>query len=141
MAHQLTEEQIAELEKAFLPFDKDGNGILTKAELGIVMRSLGQNPPEAELQELMNKFDANGNGAIDFHEFLTMMAQKMREAFSVFDKDGNGFISGAELRHVVLANMGKYLTEEEVNEMMRAADINGDGQVNYEEFVNLMTTI
>ena len=141
MAHQLTEEQIAEFEKAFMPFDKDGNGILTKAELGIVMRSLGQNPPEAELQELMNKFDANGNGAIDFHEFLTMMAQKMREAFSVFDKDGNDFISGAELRHVVLANMGKYLTEEEVNEMMRAADINGDGQVNYEEFVNLMTTI
>ena len=137
----MTEEQIAEFEKAFMPFDKDGNGILTKAELGIVMRSLGQNPPEGELQDLMDKFDADGNGAIDFNEFLTMMAQKMREAFSVFDKDGNGFISGAELRHVVLANMGKYLTEEEVNEMMRAADINGDGQVNYEEFVNLMTTI
>ena len=81
MAHQLTEEQIAEFEKAFLPFDKDGNGILTKAELGIVMRSLGQNPPEAELQDLMKKFDADGNGAIDFLEFLTMMAQKMREAF------------------------------------------------------------
>ena len=113
MAHQLTEEQVAEFEKAFLPFDKDGNGILTKAELGIVMRSLGQNPPEAELQELMNKFDANGNGAIDFHEFLTMMAQKMREAFSVFDKDGNGFISAAELRHV-MTNLGEKLTDEEV---------------------------
>lgn len=88
-----------------------------------------------------------GNGTIDFPEFLTMMARKMkdtdseeeiREAFRVFDKDGNGFISAAELRHV-MTNLGEKLTDEEVDEMIREADIDGDGQVNYEgkDLVNL----
>ena len=78
------------------------------------MRSLGQNPTEAELQDMINEFDADGNGTIDFPEFLTMMARKMRgtdseedikEAFKVSDKDGNGFINAAELRHV-MTNLG-----------------------------------
>jgi calmodulin len=81
-----------------------------------------------------------GNGTIDFPEFLTMMARKMkeadsheeiREAFKVFDKDGNGLISAAELRHV-MTNLGEKLTDEEVDEMIREADVDGDGQVNYE---------
>ena len=50
---------------------------------------------------------------------------------SVFDKDGNGFISAAELRHV-MTNLGEKLTDEEVDEMIREADIDGDGQINYE---------
>jgi len=61
------------------------------------------------------------------------------EAFMVFDKDGNGFISAAELRHV-MTNLGEKLTDEEVDEMIREADIDGDGQVNYEEFVTMMTS-
>jgi hypothetical protein len=92
----------------------DGDGTITSKELGTVMRSLGQNPTEAELQDMINELDADGNGTLDFPEFLTMMARKMRdtdteeeikEAFKVFDKDGNGYISAAELRHV-MTNLG-----------------------------------
>ena len=81
-----------------------------------------------------------GNGEIDFPEFLQMMARKMketdseeeiREAFRVFDRDGNGYISASELRHV-MTNLGEKLTDDEVDEMIREADIDGDGQVNYE---------
>ncbi|OUC43302.1 EF hand [Trichinella nativa] len=155
-ADQLTEEQIAEFKEAFSLFDKDGDGTITTKELGTVMRSLGQNPTEAELQDMINElswdlekknlFFFSGNGTIDFPEFLTMMARKMkdtdseeeiREAFRVFDKDGNGFISAAELRHV-MTNLGEKLTDEEVDEMIREADIDGDGQVNYEGLYNLL---
>ena len=141
MADQLTEEQIAEFKEAFSLFDKDGDGTITTKELGTVMRSLGQNPTEAELMDMINEVDADGNGTIDFPEFLTMMARKMKdtdseeeivEAFKVFDKDGNGFISAAELRHV-MTNLGEKLTDEEVDEMIREADVDGDGQINYEE--------
>ncbi|KAK7901519.1 hypothetical protein WMY93_018288 [Mugilogobius chulae] len=169
------------VQRGFSLFDKDGDGTITTKELGTVMRSLGQNPTEAELQDMINEVDADGNGTIDFPEFLTMMARKMkdtdseeeiREAFRVFDKvqqqqknsgswhwvfkfsssfllltfsslircaqDGNGYISAAELRHV-MTNLGEKLTDEEVDEMIREADIDGDGQVNYEEFVQMMT--
>ncbi|KAL1783647.1 calmodulin [Sigmodon hispidus] len=137
MADQLTEEQIAEFKEAFSLFDKDGDRTITTKELGTVMRSLGQNPTEAELQDMINEVDADGNGTTDFPEFLTMMARKMkdtdseeeiREAFHVFDKDGNGCISASELRHV-MTNLGEKLTDEEVDEMIREADIDGDGQL------------
>ena len=89
--------------------------MIDKRELGIVMRSLGQNPTEAELQDMMNEVDVDGNGVVDFPEFLTMKARIMRdtdpeeeikEAFKVFDKDGNGYVSPAELRHV-MGNLGR----------------------------------
>ena len=146
MADTLTDEQIAEFKEAFALFDKDGDGTITTKELGTVMRSLGQNPTEAELQDMINEVDADGNGTIDFPEFLNLMARKMqdtdseeelKEAFKVFDKDGNGFISAAELRHV-MTNLGEKLTDEEVDEMIREADVDGDGQVNYDEFVKMM---
>ncbi|KAG8379521.1 hypothetical protein BUALT_Bualt07G0097700 [Buddleja alternifolia] len=159
MAQQLTEEQIAEFKEAFSLFDKDGDGIyiyiyvyvyinccITTKELGTVMRSLGQNPTEAELQDMINEVDADQNGTIDFPEFLNLMARKMKdtdseeelkEAFKVFDKDQNGLISVAELRNV-MTNIGEKLTDEDVNEMIREADVDGDGQVNYEEFVRMM---
>jgi hypothetical protein len=73
-------------------------------------------------------------------EFLTMMARKMkdtdseeeiREAFKVFDRDNNGFISAAELRHV-MTSIGEKLTDDEVDEMIREADQDGDGKIDCE---------
>jgi len=146
MADQLTEEQIAEFKEAFSLFDKDGDGTVTTKELGTVMRSLGQNPTEAELQDMINEVDADGNGTIDFPEFLSLMARKMKdtdteeeliEAFKVFDRDGDGFISAGELRHS-MTNLGEKLSDVEVDEMIREADLDGDGQINYDEFVKMM---
>lgn len=57
--------------------------------------------------------------------------EEIKEAFKVFDKDGNGYISAAELRHV-MTNLGEKLSETEVDEMIREADVDGDGQINYE---------
>merc|ERR1711939_1101927 len=119
MADVLPVEQIAEFKEAFALFDKDSDGSITTSELGTVMRSLGQNPTEAELEDMINEVDVDGNGTFDFPEFLTLMARKMkdtdseeeiREAFKVFDKDGNGFISAAELRHV-MTNLGEKLSD------------------------------
>lgn len=62
----MTEEQIAEFKEAFSLFDKDGDGTITTKELGTVMRSLGQNPTEAELQDMINEVDADGTQLANF---------------------------------------------------------------------------
>ena len=138
--HQLTEEQIAD----FFHFDKKDDGKISTVEMGSVMRLLWEDPTEAALEEMIKEVDANRNGTIEFPEFLTMMKAKdtdrekeIQEAFRFFDKDGNGFISAAELGQVV-ASLGEKITEEEVDKMIQEADTDGDGQVNYEEFVRIM---
>lgn len=126
--------------------DKDGDGTITSSELGAVMRSLGQQPTEAALKQMISEVDADGSGTIDFAEFLTLMSRKMKsadsqaeilEAFKVFDKDGSGKISADELRQV-MNNLGEKLSDEEVSEMIREADTNGDGEIDVKEFVKMM---
>ena len=79
-------------------------------------------------------------GEIDFAQFLALMAPKMvstdtdeevREAFRVFDRDGSGLVSVSELRHVIM-NLAEKLTDEEIDDMIREADVDCDGRVNYE---------
>ncbi|KAL5712486.1 translation elongation factor EF1B gamma [Ranunculus cassubicifolius] len=149
MADVLSQEQITEFQEAFHLFDKDGDGCITIDELATVIRSLDQNPTEEELLDMITEVDVDGNGTIEFGEFLNLMAKKMketdaeeelREAFKVFDKDQNGYISATELRHVMI-NLGEKLTDEEVAQMIKEADLDGDGQVNYEEFVRMMMAV
>ncbi|KAL4237343.1 Calcineurin subunit B [Mactra antiquata] len=147
MAVQLTDEQVAVFKEAFSLFGKDGDDTISINELGTVMKCLGQNPTEAELRKWLNEVDVRGNGTLDVNEFLKLMASQMnvgdpaeeiREAFRVFDKDGKGFISEGELRHI-MTNFGEKLTDEEVDKMIKEAEIDGDDQVNYEEFVAMMS--
>jgi len=77
-ADQLTEEQIAEFKEAFSLFDKDGDGTITTKELGTVMRSLGQNPTEAELQDMINEVDADGK-----FMRINMLGKKLGKALSI----------------------------------------------------------
>lgn len=81
-----------------------------------------------------------GNGVIDFEEFLEMIVkemnktdteEEMREAFKIFDRSGNGFITAKELKHGMVY-MGERLSDEEVEEMMREADSDGDGKISFE---------
>jgi calmodulin len=150
---QLSGEQIAEFREAFALFDKDGDDSITTKELGTVMRSLGQNPTEAELDAMIQEVDQDGSGTIEFTEFLTLMAKKMRdsdseeeitEAFRVFDKDGNGKIGTAELRDVI-RNVGEDLdlSDLELENMLdyleRTAG-DGNGVIHYGRFVRKLMT-
>eukprot|EP00800_Vazella_pourtalesii_P023883 TRINITY_DN992_c0_g2_i1.p1 TRINITY_DN992_c0_g2~~TRINITY_DN992_c0_g2_i1.p1 ORF type:complete len:114 (-),score=43.80 TRINITY_DN992_c0_g2_i1:90-431(-) len=110
------------------------------------MKTLGQDPTEEELQDMINEVDMDGNGTIEFEEFCKLMSNKrmhvdedaeLKQAFNVFDKDGNGKISKDELRDV-MKSLGETMLESELDEMMREADSNGDGEVDFEEFKRMM---
>uniref|UniRef100_A0A8D3BMQ3 EF-hand domain-containing protein n=1 Tax=Scophthalmus maximus TaxID=52904 RepID=A0A8D3BMQ3_SCOMX len=95
-ADQLTEEQIAEFKEAFSLFDKDGDGTITTKELGTVMRSLGQNPTEAELQDMINEVDADGE-----EEKLT--DEEVDEMIREADIDGDGQVNYEEFVQMMTA--------------------------------------
>jgi len=149
---ELTDEQIDEFKEVFNIFDVDQNGTICPKELGIVMRALGQNPSEAELKEMMEDADDNGDGVIEFQEFLGLMTvlinkvdedkkeENLLQAFHIFDKDGDGFISVGELKDF-FHNLGEMtLNDEDIREMISAADMNGDGKLDYQEFKRMMFT-
>uniref|UniRef100_A0A6N2LFC9 EF-hand domain-containing protein n=1 Tax=Salix viminalis TaxID=40686 RepID=A0A6N2LFC9_SALVM len=142
MADSLSEEQIAEFREAFFMIDRDADGVFHYN--GRTAQVVGWTPTK-EVQEMIRDVDLEGNGTMDFEEFLIVMgrkqkenvAEELQEAFKVFDRNQDGYISANELRQVMM-NLGERLTEEEAEQMIREADVDGDGLVNYEEFARMM---
>merc|ERR1712088_1125155 len=126
----MVELQNAEFKEAFDEFDTDGSGAISHKELLGVMRAMGQNPTEDELLNMILEVDLDGNGTIEFPEFLELMKQKATE-------DDDGFISTKELKKVTTM-LGQQLTKEEVEEFMKEADVDGNGKLDYDEFVKMM---
>jgi calmodulin len=144
-ANTISIEQENKLKEAFALFDRIGTGVIRTKDLGHVMRSIGYQTTPSELEKMIREVDPDGNGLIDFDDFKLMMNRKgesrleifndelLNEAFRIFDKDGNGFITKMELRSV-MRNLGEKLTDDELNDMIREADLDGNRQVDYAEF-------
>lgn len=146
MSDELTEAQKEEFREVFGLFDKDGDGTISTKELGTVMRTLGQNPTDAEIEIIIKEVDINGDGDIDFEEFCGLMVKKMKESepeeelvevFKIFDKDGNGRIDIYDLA-TVFKELGERISEEDLKEMIDEHDLDGDKSFNFEEFVRMM---
>ena len=146
MGHNLTEEQIAEFMEAFALLDKDKSNSIDRNELRELMLLLGRNPTKEEVDNMMALADTNGDGRIDKTEFLELMeklskehdyAEELIESFKIFDRENIGLISSVELRHVLTA-LGDEVDPAIVEEMIREGDKDGDGHINYNEFVEMM---
>jgi calmodulin len=104
------------------------------------MRSLGLQPTDKELADMVNEVDVDDTGTIDINEFLTMMSHvaspqdsedELLQAFKVFDRDNSGTISISEMRDVLKA-LGEDLSDQDINEIMSAADSDGDRAIDCE---------
>ncbi|XP_046385332.1 neo-calmodulin-like [Ischnura elegans] len=148
---KVSKAQMKEFRDAFRLFDKDGDGSITQEELGRVMRSLGQFATEEELQQMLTEVDIDGDGSFSFDEFVEIVSnmgtaadktadeeeKELRDAFRVFDKHNRGYISASDLR-AVLQCLGEDLSEEEIEDMIKEVDVDGDGRIDFYEFVNAL---
>ncbi|XP_061608780.1 calcium-binding protein 8-like isoform X3 [Phyllopteryx taeniolatus] len=73
----ISAEELGEIREAFRVLDRDGNGFISKQELGMAMRSLGYMPSEVELAIIMQRLDMDGDGQVDFEEFMTILGPKL----------------------------------------------------------------
>ncbi|XP_032664057.1 calmodulin-like isoform X2 [Odontomachus brunneus] len=152
-APAISKSQMKEFREAFRLFDKDGDGTITKEELGRVMRSLGQFARAEELRTMLQEIDIDGDGNVSFEEFVEIVSnigastaaptdqhqeeQELRDAFRVFDKHNRGYITASDLR-AVLQCLGEDLSEEEIEDMIKEVDVDGDGRIDFYEFVHAL---
>jgi len=142
----VSQEIVKELEEAFFLFDYDKDGKITAREVGPAVRSVGLNPTEPELKDMVNDVNAKG-GKVDVQNLCQVIAHRMpqqktspddlRDAFEVFDRQGNGMVYVSDLKHS-LTTLGERLTDEELDELVRECDQDGEGQVNFEDMIRVL---
>jgi calmodulin len=144
MSELLMEEQMRELSSVFRTFDIEGKGVLGSRELGACFRCFGYVATEADLADLINEV----GGRVDFQQFVHIMCKKMKDcdaiaemkqAFKAIDSDGDMLIVKSELKSVFTMLMGHEPRPEEVAELMREADVDGDGKISQLDFINTLS--
>ncbi|KAL0924630.1 hypothetical protein M5K25_005477 [Dendrobium thyrsiflorum] len=137
---------LEEVEKVFNRFDTDGDGKISASELGNVVRALGSNVSDEELRSMIEEMDANQDGFVDLGEFARFNGagdgpgrgeEDIKDAFDIYDMDGNGLITVKEL-HLVLKRLGERCSSHDCSRMIDSVDSDGDGCVNYDEFKKMM---
>jgi Ca2+-binding EF-hand superfamily protein len=137
---EISDELLEELKDAFDIFDKTGNEHVDSEDIISVLRALGLNPITADCKKVIT--DSNLGKEIDFPTLVSIYEQfskrpvvanmaDMMEAFKTFDREGGGFIPGAQMRQMLL-NLGDVMTEQEVNVMVTPHE-NADGDIKYED--------
>jgi calmodulin len=142
----IPEDKIAEYKEAFDMFDKDGGGTISVAEIVKIMKNFGYPIKKSEAQKMISEIDDNGDGEIDFEEFVTLMERQTNyvdetdeelvlRAFKSFDKDNDGKITNYEFKYI-LTQMGDKFSEDELNTLFQECNLDINGILDYQEFIN-----
>ncbi|CAG9313623.1 unnamed protein product [Blepharisma stoltei] len=150
IASKLSEKDIENLKKIFKSINTSGDGTITRVELHQGMRMGGINIDSDTLETTFSVLDSNRNGKIDYTEFLaaclynqTYLDQGLlKTAFQHFDHDRSGFITNDELREVLTGgDLSVLISDDDIQEIMRETDKNGDGRIDYMEFLAMMNRV
>ena len=142
----IPEEKIAEYKEAFDMFDKNKKGTISDTDITKIMKNFGYPMKKSEAQKLVAEIDNNGDGELDFEEFVTLMQKSIQyidetdedlvlRAFKSFDKDHDGKITNYEFRYI-LSQLGDMFTDEEVDTLFKECDLDNDGILVYQDFIN-----
>jgi len=137
-----SKEELDSFRITFDIFDKDKSGSISAKELEIVLKNLGRETSKEKVDALMRRVDADGSGEISFDEFVALMKsmqdeEQLRATFNEFDTDGSGFISRDELV-AAMKKVDPSATDEDIDNMLKEADKDGNNQIDFDEFVSIM---
>merc|ERR1712077_170601 len=148
----LAADEIKCLKTCFDLFDTKKVDFLSADDLGEIMRAMGFRPTEEELKDLLLEIDEDGSGEIEFAEFCQLcatflvedpdmetMKRELKDAFRIYDKEGNGFITTETLRGLISELLAP-LTEEELEGILEELDEDGSGSMDFDEFCEMMMT-
>ncbi|RZF33010.1 hypothetical protein LSTR_LSTR006264, partial [Laodelphax striatellus] len=148
----LDKDQLALLKRAFDAFAQS-KGYIECDTVGTILQMLGHEPSESELKKIIAEVDADGSGQLEFEEFVELaagflgeeehedaaaMQEELREAFRLYDKEGNGYITTDVLREI-LKELDDKITSEDLDMMIEEIDSDGSGTVDFDEFMEVMT--
>ncbi|KAG2686032.1 hypothetical protein I3843_10G149000 [Carya illinoinensis] len=147
IADFLSTEEVGDIKEMFKKMDTDNDGVISIEELKAGLRNFRSQLAESEAQMLIEAVDTNGKGTLDYGEFLAVslhlhrMAndEHLHNAFSYFDKDGDGFIEPDELRDALMED-GADDCADLANDIFQEVDTDKDGRISYDEFVAMMKT-
>ncbi|KAL3072847.1 hypothetical protein niasHS_017821 [Heterodera schachtii] len=146
---EIDEEQIEEFQRFFDMFDRSRNGYIMATQLASILDAMEQDYDEKTLRKLIRKFDADGSGKLEFDEFCALvftvgnsvdketLRNELKEAFRLFDKEGNGYISTQTLKEL-LHEIAPDLSDNELDAAVDEIDEDGSGKIEFEEFWELM---
>ena len=143
----LSSDEIEEIKEAFDIFDPEGLGEIQVDELLNAMKSLSFDKKNPGIYRMIEDFNQDGAGIITFEEFLDMMTARISErntkddlkrVFNLFDEERQGYISVDNLKKVA-KELGEDIPDEELNEIVERADLDGDKKLGFEDFYNVMT--
>lgn len=141
-----SQNNIAEFRQAFDIIDKNKDGVITVDDLYELMKSFGQELSHNELKDMIRHADADGNDEVDFTEFMALLTRQLKQnditdelksAFQLFDKNGDGFITKADLAPV-MQTLGYDTSSEFLRKLINDGDRDRDGKISFVEFCNLM---
>ena len=127
----------------FDKYDSNKDGNVNSIELANILKAIDINASDEEIKEIIAEIDLEGNGEINFEKFVSIVNRRDKDvdneeevlnAFKLFDKEGNGLININDLKHIMLT-CGNNFSETEINDLLKEADIDMDGYINYEEFI------